>query len=129
MDETTKTLLVAVARTVLRVLSDRSEDAHTPVSSEVTFSRKPSVQHGDDEHTPVSEATFRPSDFPAQRTAQHGDSVQFWNGNMWCVGKVVSVCRKKEGKPPSVNVRVEKPSGRGKSYKVEIARTKVVRAA
>ena len=123
MDTVTKTLLVEVARTVLRVLGEEAKSS-VPVSTLTILT--PVVTARDDAApvpTPAAELG------PMRRSAQHGDAVRFWNGNMWCVGKVVSVCRKKEGKPPAVNVRVEKPNGRGKSYKVEIARAEVVRAA
>lgn len=125
MDKELKTLLVEVARTVLRVLEDKPAGRST--QSVITVPEVP---------TPWATATNREADkgtpTPAAPVAagkaQRDDVVRFWDGSKYVVGTVVSLCRTKGGKlPPSVNVRVDRGGGRGKTYKVESAKCELIK--
>ena len=116
MDPTTRTLLIELARTVLRLLGDSAKEAPVKPASTTAPTTTPAPAPTP-ASTPVPEVNPR-----NPHNHVHGDAVRFWDGNKYVCGTVVSVCRQKTGHPPRVNVRVEKSSGRGKTYTIESAK-------
>ena len=126
MDTTTRTLLVEVARTVLRVLAaDQPTPWATAVNREADKGAPPPVNS--------KAAVLERLDKKATATAgvaQRGDTVRFWDGNRYSIGTVQNICRKKVGQPASVTVRVERGEGRkGKTHKIEAAKAEVLKGA
>ena len=107
MDKEIKTLLVEVARTVLRVLGEevvekKLRPAPAPVAKPQTTLPLPD----------------------AAPTIVRGDAVRIWTGNMYCVGTVDAICR---GTPKKIKVRVGRGEGRRDSlHTVEAIRAVVV---
>lgn len=113
MDTLTRQLVIEIAKTVLRVLdSTRQAEAPPPPKAAPPPKAVPAVQ---------------PKSAQPAATTRHGDVVRFWDGHKYSCGTVLSVCRKREGRPPCVNVRVEKAGGRGKTFRVETAKAEVIR--
>lgn len=108
MDKEIKTLLVEVAKTVLRVL-----DAPAKVA--------PVVERKFTTATPPQPALPLPDATPP---LARGDAVRIWTGSMYAVGTVDSICR---GTPKKVKVRVSRGEGRRDSlHTVEATRAVVV---
>ena len=119
MDKDMRRLLIEVAKTVLRVL-----EANTAATGDVPTPWSTTTNHEADKGQPTAPAPA------AIKPIGQGDAVRFWNGDRYVVGNVVSVCRTLKGTlPPQVNVRVERPSGRGKNYKVATAKCERVKEA
>lgn len=103
MDKEIKTLLVEVAKTVLRVLDApaRVEQPERPSKPQASL--------------PLSDAAP-----PIAR----GDAVRIWTGDKYAVGTVDSICR---GTPKKVKVRVSRGEGRRDAlHTVEAIRAVVV---
>ena len=155
MDTTTRTLLVEVARTVLRVLAaDQPTPWATAVNREADKGASPAVNSKAavlgmmdkkaDKGTPKQLAQLTTTELVAKLRnpdagpvlgreagmAQRGDTVRFWDGNRYSIGTVQNICRKKVGQPASVTVRVERGEGRkGKTHKIEAAKAEVLKGA
>lgn len=139
MNAETKTLLIEVAKTVLRVLDPAHGSAGLPTKQPTPWGTALNEQ--------TSHGTLRPLDVPkvievttslhgqvVARDPHHvvkGDVVRFWDGDKYVVGTVISLCRNKSGTLkntlPRANVRVEKSSGRGKTHQVEVSKCSIVK--
>lgn len=113
MDTLTRQLAIEIAKTVLRVLDAQPAKGPQPVQEAAP--------------PPKVVPAVQPKSAQPAATTRHGDVVRFWDGHKYSCGTVLSVCRNKEGRPPCVNVRVEKAGGRGKTFRVETAKAEVIK--
>lgn len=113
MDKELKQLLVEVAKTVLKMLDPPLGDTG-PVESK----RAVGV---------VARVNDLLSGLADDGEVKRGEAVRIWDGNRYVVGRVQSICHRKEGQPRYVQVRVERGEGRkGKTHKVEAAKAQRV---
>jgi hypothetical protein len=136
MDTLTRTLIVELAKTALRVLDAQPATTAQPVNREaVPTPWATAINREADKGTPPpvnsKAAVLGMLDKKVTATAgvaQRGDTVRFWDGNRYSFGVVQNICRKKVGQPASVTVRVERGEGRkGKTHKVEAAKAEVIK--
>lgn len=111
MDTLTRQLVIEIARTVLRVLDAQPAKAPPPPAP------------------PPAKAPPPPAPAAPAPPVGHarGSTVRFWDGHRYSIGTVASVCRRKEGQPPRVNVYVERAGSRGKTYRIETAKAEILK--
>lgn len=143
MDTLTRTLIIELARTALRVLEAQPAKMAQPVNPEaVPTPWATAVNREADKGTPKQLAQLTTSELVAKLTnpaagpvlgredgvAQRGDTVRFWDGNRYSIGTVQNICRKKAGHAAAITVRVERGEGRkGKTHKIELAKAQVLK--
>lgn len=153
MDTLTRTLIIEIAKTALRVLDAESlnpalwtremqDEAARKWAAAQPTPWGTATNTVADKGTPKQQAQLTtqelvdklktPSAGPVlgreAGMAQRGDTVRFWDGNRYSIGTVQNICRKKVGQPASVTVRVERGEGRkGKTHKIEAAKAEVLR--
>lgn len=126
MDALTRTLLLEVARAVLRVLESKAALAETAAQpTPWGTASNPEADRGKPKAAP---APVPPAPPVAAGGHGRGDVVRFWDGNRYAIGTVQNICRKKDGHPAAITVRVERGEGRkGKTHKVEAAKCEVIK--
>lgn len=119
MDATWRTLLLEVARTVVRVLDEEAPKAlnkRTPgvvAKINATLANAPTVDEAWDQ---LLDKIDQP---------ERGDAVRVWAGDRYETGVVKSVCR---GEPRKVWVSISRGEGRrGKKVRVESAKAVIVK--
>jgi len=134
MDTLTRTLIIELARTALRVLDAQPAKMAQPVNPEaVPTPWATAVNREADKGTPKQLAQpVNPAAGPVlgreDGVAQRGDTVRFWDGNRYSIGTVQNICRKKAGHAAAITVRVERGEGRkGKTHKIELAKAQVLK--